>query len=254
MLFRVIISAMMLFLFSGVVCATDIRFITHNVEDKFYIDHTGNIRGKANSGRRAFQIELIREMMAIVGHPSKKIEIFPFKRGLKTVLDSPNTAFFNIIRTPQRENKVKWVGPLLSNKIFLYEASNRPKGIKSLEQAKKVNLICVLNGSNYVQYLMGNGFTNIHLSNSHESCFRMLINGRVSLTVIADSGFLEVLRSTNTQTGAIQPSFELLKNKSYLAMSKDITNSVIQQWQGALEQLKQTGRYDLLIQQYLHSE
>ena len=254
MLFRVMISVMMFFLIQSTVYGAEIRFITHNIEDKFYIDYSGEIRGKANSGRRAFQIELIREMMTIVGHQPKILEIFPFKRGLKTLLDNPNIAFFNVNRTADREDRVKWVGPLQSNVISLYEATNYPKGIKTLEEAKKVELICVLNGSNYADYLVDNGFTNMHLSNSHESCFRMLINGRVSLTIIADSGFLEVIKTTGTQKNAIKQSFDLFENRSYLAMSNNIPDTVVQEWQEALDRLKKTGRYNLLIQQYLRPE
>ncbi len=254
MLFRILFSAMIFLLIHSTVYAADIRFITHNIEDKIYRDHNGEIRGKVNSGRRAFQIELIREMMILVGHEPKKMEIFPFKRGLKTLFDKNNVAFFNVNRTASRETKVKWVGPLLSNVVSLYEATNHPNGINSLEDAKKVDLICVLNGSNHVDYLVSNGFTNMHLSNSHESCFRMLINGRVSLTIIADSGFLEVIKTTIKQKSTLKKSFELYENKTYLAMSKNIPDNVIQKWQEALNKLKESGKYDFLIQQYLRPE
>ena len=82
----------------------------------------------------------------------------------------------------------------------------------------------------------------------------MLINGRVSLTIIADAGFLEVMKTTKNQKKSIKKTLQLYENKSYLALSKNTPDAVIQKWQYALDQLKKTGRYNLLIQQYLHPE
>jgi polar amino acid transport system substrate-binding protein len=42
------------------------------------------------------------------------------------------------------------------------------------------------------------------------------------------------------------------KNAGYIAFSKDHSDDEIAQWQQALDKLKRSGKYDELVQNYLH--
>ena len=102
-------------------------------------------------------MEVVREMMILMNH-SKTIKEVPFKRGLFMVQEDINTALFNVSRTTERENTVKWVGPLHKEADYFYEMKNAPTGVTSLEDAKKVERICVLNGSVHESFLRKNNF------------------------------------------------------------------------------------------------
>lgn len=56
------------------------EFLTHSVEGKVYIDEHGELRGLKHGGRRAFNVELVREMMLLVDH-KVQFQIVPFARG-----------------------------------------------------------------------------------------------------------------------------------------------------------------------------
>jgi len=130
---------------------SQITFLTHSVEDQGYVNEAGELRGKEHAGRRAFNIELVRAMMQGVGY-AKKIEEMPFKRGLLILQTNPGYALFNVNRTEKREKELKWVGPLQRSVTHLYENIDSPTKVKSLEEAKGLESICVLRGNVHHRY------------------------------------------------------------------------------------------------------
>ncbi len=248
MLFRIIVlTAMMIWMGTDSI-ASEIQFMTHSLKWEVYTDEKGEIRGKEHGGRRAFNVELVREMMILLKHPVHFMEV-PFKRGFNLSQSKRNYAFFNVNRTPEREETVKWVGPLQSSITYFYELKNAMTGIQNFEDAKRVNSICVLNGNVHHKLLEKKGFTNIAPNSSYSACIKMLIRGRVNLTplsnissIIKDPEFSKVVQRTPVK---------LSDSKGYLVFNISTPDSVIQQWQETLDQIRQSGRYKQLVQQYL---
>ena len=253
----VIASSVALFIITSV-CgnvahAEHIKFITHSVGEQRYIDEAGQLRGKKHGGRRAFNIELVWEMMHILGHV-ESIETMPFKRALLLVQTEPSHALFNVNRTEKRENNMKWVGPLQRSTTYLYENIDAPTGVKNLEDAKNVESICVLRGNLHHRYFEREGFTNIYPANSYASCVNMLSLKRVSMTPISNLSSL-VLQRNNPEAEVLKRTDIILtKAEGYLAFSNQTPDDVISQWQAVLDKLKATGRYDELVELYLKSE
>ncbi len=232
----------------------NITFLTHSTKDKVYIDESKEMRGLKHSGRRSFQVKLIREMMKLVAHKSKIIHDVPYKRGLLIVQREDNIAFFNMARRPHREDLVKWVGPLQVGESFFYTATKFPKIINSIEDSKKLKSICVLNGTSHDTFLVNNGFENIIRNNSYEGCFKMLVHGRVDVAMLSAISLHETLKAANISEDKVQKSFLAYSLDGYLAMSKNIDDSTIKTWQNALDKLKSDGTYDLLMLKYWQSK
>ena len=238
-----------IFLYSSLY-SESITFLTHSTANKVYLNENGNMRGIKHAGRRSFYIELIREMMNIVGYQPKSIHEVTYKRGLSEVQNKDNFAFFNATRIKDRETTVKWIGPIQTSKVFIYSAVNFPKTIKSLTEAKKLNTICILNGTSHEVFLVKNKFKNIIRNNSYESCFKMLIKGRVDATVLSDISLTETLKAAQISSSQIKRNLFLFKTEGYLTMSNNISDNTITIWQNALEFLKVKGTYGLLMSQY----
>ncbi len=255
MLSKIIVSLSLVIFSFGTVSADEITFLTHSSAGRYYLDDNGDIRGKKHAGKRAFNIELVREMMIIMKH-STRLEHVPLKRGLLLITTNEKPyGLFNIGRRPYREGKMKWVGPLQTDKVYLYELKNTPTGITTLEDAQKVDFICVLNGTTHDTFLTEKNFPNIYRSSSYEACFKMLVNKRVNLTPISHNSLIPVLKKANISPDLIRRVPVLLfENQGQLAFTNLVPDSVVQQWQNALDQLKQSGRYDQLIQAYLLPE
>jgi polar amino acid transport system substrate-binding protein len=246
-----------LFLFLTVGCpkvfAEPITFLTHSVGEQTYIAETGELRGREHQGRRAFNIELVREMMDIVGHP-REMEVLPFKRALLMLKSEPGYALFNVNRTAEREQEMKWVGPLQSSVTHFFENKNHPTGISKLDDAKKVDSICVLRGNVHNRFLTKRGFENIYPANSYANCVRMLEQGRVSLTLLSNLSSLTPNGQAPDDSLLRKTDVLLMKSQGFLALSKETPDSDVKEWQDALEQIKASGRYDELVNLYLITE
>ena len=130
-----------------------------------------------------------------------------------------------------------------------------PTGIQTLEDAKKVSAICVLNGNIHDEFLKNNGFTNVFRSHSYTSCLQMLALKRVDLTPSTALSLIQNLKDAKVLQEDVQKTPVLLfMSEGYLAFSKNVPDDVVRQWQAALEQLKKSGKYDQLVKDYYLSE
>jgi len=233
--------------------AQDLQFLTHSSKEQIYLDEEGQMRGKQHTGKRAFFVEVVREMMTVMNN-SKVIKEVPLKRGLFMVKENANSALFNVTRTDERENQYKWVGPLYKESDYFYEMKNAPTGITSIEDAKKVKSICVLNGSVHESFLKENNFTNFSTNKSYIGCLKMLKMGRVNLTPAANSTISDKAAEAGLTPDQIQQTpVVLFETAGYIAFSRSIPDVTIQKWQIALDQIKKSGKYQQLFDQYFLS-
>ncbi len=241
----------LLFLFFCInLYASKIAFITHNTKEYSYIDTNGELRGLQNSGKRAFCIELVREVMHDINY-KKDILDLPFKRAYKFVTTKNDFALFNISRTKKRENLLKWVGPILEDSSYFYKLKDNPFDIENLQDAKSVDSICVLRGGIHFKTLKAKGFTNLIENNSYVGCFEMLKTKKVTLTVSAEDSLLGKLKKANLTPNKIEGLKPLVaKAGGYIAFSKNISDDTINKWQNALDKIKEDGRYNQIHKEY----
>ncbi len=235
--------------------ASELIFITHDIEGCSLIDNDGELRGKRNMGRRAFQLELVREMRIIMGHTERDYSVLPFLRGLHKITENEGRyALFNAGRVPEREGKMKWVGPLTRDKITAYQFKHKKTSpILTLDQARKSH-VCVAIGGNKDDFVTDNNFVNITRNISYASCFKMLSLKRVDIAIAAESDLPGILNSTDIAPNKIQAvPFTLFEVLGYLAFSNQVPDSEVMLWQSALDQIIQSGRYDELARDYLHT-
>jgi len=233
--------------------AVPIKFLTHNVGEQTYLDKAGSLRGRKNGGRRAFNVELVREMMILMGQDTV-LEVVPFKRGLQLVQSTPGYALFNVNRTERREGTVQWIGPIQTSVTHFYENKNAPSGIKTLEEAKHVDSICVLRGNVHHRFLEEQGFKNLYPANKYLNCVEMLNLQRVSITPLSNlSSLLRI--DKNPEAGLLQRTpVEVMESKGYLAFSKETPSEVVKAWQFVLDGLVKSGRYNELVEEFLVNE
>ncbi|SIO94630.1 substrate-binding periplasmic protein [Vibrio spartinae] len=234
---------------SSVAETTD--FLTHSTLGKVYVDENGELRGLKNGGRRAFNVELVREMMLLVKHPVQ-FQVMPFKRG-QIELKKKRKALFNIARTKLREKLYKWVGPLQVDNVYFYESVHQTPLITDFEQAKEVPRICVLRGTSQYENLLAQGFKNVYDVNAWSACLKMLTIDRVDLVPVSDSLIRTMMSQAEVTYEQIRKTSVLVqKNAGYIAFSKDHSDDEIDKWQQALDELKRSGKYDELVHFYLH--
>lgn len=226
--------------------AEAVRVMTHSTGDAVFVDQSGELRGVEQGGRRAMYVELVREILGALGYP-RDIEVVPLKRALFRLEHEPGYVLFNLNRTQERENFFRWAGPIHATSSYFYENSERPTGIKGLDDAMKVGAICVLRGNVHHKYLSRVGFENLKPADSYASCIKMLALGRVDLTP------LSTLSSANTDEERLLRSTGVLmmESQGYVAFSRETPDAEVQRWQDALDGIIASGRYAEIADKYL---
>ncbi|WP_340677581.1 ABC transporter substrate-binding protein [Paraglaciecola sp.] len=244
----IFIFSILFCLMSVEVFAADLQFITHSSTHQTFVEK-GKLRGKLHAGRRAFYVELIREMMAIMDVPQVIVN-YPLARGIQYVQTKDNIAFFNVTRTAEREKSVKWVIQLLETESYFYELKDAPTGIKTLEDAKKVRAIGVVRGGVHESQLTAQGFNNLHALETYTQVLSMLIKGRTNLT--ASAGDFSTIQEKNLRLDTIQATnVKVFSSIGYLCFSNNVSDEVVKQWQQAFQQLNRSGKLQQITNDYL---
>jgi polar amino acid transport system substrate-binding protein len=229
--------------------AQDLIVLTHDLTDQAEIDpNTGELRGVPHAGKRAFNLEAVRAIMTAVGLNAKIREV-SFARGMDSLASRTDTAFFNVYRTPQREKRFKWVGPLQREVDYLYGIQGND--FEDLAEARSARSICAVEGSQHHTVLLDQGFDNVVAAPTYEACFSRLRSGEATLAVSSDETLMQKLHAANIPASAIRRVSEpLLKSAGYIAFSLQVDDEVIRRWQEALNGLISSGRFQTLYDRY----
>ncbi len=109
-------------------------------------------------GQRVIGIgaDTVREIMTRA-HIDHTIELLPWKRAYIAALEHDDTCVFSTSRTPEREARFKWIGPIGEADWVLMARADRKLHLDSLEDARKYR-IGTYNGDARDQYLRTRGF------------------------------------------------------------------------------------------------
>jgi len=224
------------------VSASEITFITHSIKP-FSYEEKGEIKG--------FAVVLVKEMMQQIGHP-EKFHMYPFKRGLVMVQTQPDHALFITARRPEREDTVKWVGPLIESGVYFYKKRGRDIQTETLDDLRESTMIGVAIGNADHVYLENKGFENLTALRGQTKALELLARDRIDVTPISEIVMPELAKDAGVDAKMIErTNIKLYDSTLFLAFSKTTSDDVIQQWQTALDLLKSTGRYQEIYNQFI---
>ncbi|MFN3303030.1 MAG: substrate-binding periplasmic protein [Roseateles sp.] len=181
------------------------------------------------------------------------VQLLPSMRATVALDNQPRTLMVSMLRTPEREARYKWIGPLGDSSIYFYKRKGSPLAIDSFEDARKVPLICARHAGLTVSRLRDAGFTNLDASAPDgRAVYRMLLFGRCDLAV-SDSplGVAHALKQMGYAPDAVvQTPLKLLSLPLFIAGSKDIPDAEIARWQAALDAMKRSGAFQAILKKY----
>lgn len=216
------------------------------------VDDKGKVSGAA--------VDVVSEIMHMAGYPfdSDEIMSISWARAVEDTETNPGTMLFSVARTPQRENRFKWVGPIGEVNLGLVAKRTSKISIRNKDELKQYG-IGVIRNSGPMQILLnsyGIPLENLTLLSSDLLQFRMLDQGRVDLITQADTAAPSWIR----ELGMRQQDFEMvhvMKRLSlYVAFNLSTDEVVIRRLQNALDELKipqdnGMSRYDEIMSAYM---
>ncbi len=133
-----------------------------------------------NEETDGLSVELVKEIQKRLNQ-SQKITILPWTRGYKMATTMKNVMLFGTVRTKERENLFKWVGPIVMTKLVFYAKKDSGIKINTLDDAKKVARIATTKEFFSEQILGKAGFKNLERSSKPEDGLKKLCRCRVDL-------------------------------------------------------------------------
>jgi len=196
--------------------------------------------------------EVVQAVQKKIGDKSK-IKVYPWTRGIKLLAHKKNSAIFSILRTKEREDKYKWVGPLADMDLVFFKRKNSTISLKNLEDAKKVKKIGVAKGVGNYDILKAKGFTNLDIitSGTDEKNIKKLVKGRIDLWPALKTAGLYNARKLGFG-GEIVPieNITIFHGALYIAFNKKTDDKVIKKWQDALDKLRKDGVISKIVKRY----
>ena len=195
-------------------------------------------------------VDIVKDTIKKTGDKDN-ITIVPWARSYHDIQIKKNQVLFVMTRTKQRENLFKWVGPVASNDWVMYANKKFGDTITNLEQLKNSKYIIGTYKDDACElYLKQKGFTNISSVPNDNLNVKKLSRNRIDLWIVGEyQGYIKAKRFGLEKN--IKKVFKVKHTTLYIAFSKDVDDSIIQQWQKELDEMKQDGRYQTILNKYL---
>jgi len=230
------------FFLAGPVWAKELSFVTHPLSPFVYQDN-GKLAGVA--------VDLVRLMMKENNYQPSFV-LMPFPRVLRLIQTHTDMAGFIVARTPEREDTVKWVGPLISSGVYLYKRKGHAISQATLSELNGKYTIGVAKSNADHAYLTKLNFETIYPVSHQLQTLKMLLRGRVDLIPVSELVLPAMAEKADIDISGIErTSIKLYDSVLYLAFSSNVDQAEIANWQLALDKLKVTGKYQRVIDRYI---
>ena len=201
-----------------------------------------------------FGVDLVKTIFATAKLPmaNHEIVIMPWVRAYQETLKNKNTAVFMTVRTMERDPLFKWVGPLFPRRIWLFALGERTDLEGLTFEAAKKKIIGGYRASASTNYLKQLGFINVPEVDTPLQNFKKLISGRVDMVPSIDLQMSLILKKYGYEQSKVKKILLLDERFNYyLAINIETSDKTVTQLQQAFDQLKASGTYQKLYQQWL---
>lgn len=220
-----------------------LKFITEEFKPLNYVEN-GYVTGLGP--------ELLKEICYQLDM-SFNTEVLPWEEGYNQLLNDENTVLYSTILNAQRKDLFKWAGPFASLDWLFYASSQNQIELNSLDDARSVASIGVLEDYSIEQYLVSEGFTNLVYCDNNIDAFDKLLKGEIDLfpsdKITAEAALKSLGKSIYDVTSELTIRTDLV----YFAFNKSIPDEVVADFQNEIDVLKKNGVLKNLYQQFMQS-
>jgi polar amino acid transport system substrate-binding protein len=172
--------------------------------------------------------DIVRKVL-IEAKINYEIAVYPWARAYSMALNDGNTLIYSLNRTPDRETCFQWIGRVAYKKddACLYALSGNSAIVPDRDEAYKNYRIAVINKDVNHDFLLCAGYVNIIVTNSFESCIKMLFARRVDLIVSTDEIIKLELEKMGKPYGSVKQVEVLRSSDPYLAASNNTSVVVV---------------------------
>lgn len=215
-----------------------IRFLTENDPPVNYLDSHNNPAG--------FSVELLQLIWKQMNQSNQPIEVIPWARGFYLAQVQKNTALFATSRTQKREHLFKWVCPInQSDVVLIGKQISKNKPIHQL----KIGLVRSDIAEEVLSSLTPAPVEQVK-TRSVEQLVRLLETNKVDAIATFSAVGYTTMRNLNIDAAKYPILVKLYEQQDCFAFNKQTSDSIITQYQQALNFVRETNEYNELLSRY----
>ncbi len=203
--------------------------------------NNSNITGIEITG---LSTDIVNELFNRAGIPIK-LEIYPWKRAINLAEYKKGCGVYSTTRTPKREKRFKWVGPIVSHYWTLFTMRDSQITLQSLEDAKKFK-IGGYNGDALTLFLEEQGIP-VDAVPKDDLNIQKLFWGRIDLWVAGS--LLGVYRAQN-ESIEIKAVLKFKKDFLWIAFNKETSSETIAHLNTLLKTMHKDGSITSFYKKY----
>ena len=192
-------------------------------------------------------VDIMRETFKRAGISYNLTLRFPWERIYKLALEKPGYGVFVMARLPDREALFKWVGPIGPDDWVLLAKADSKVQLENLEQARRYK-IGAYKGDAIAESLDKQGLKPMVALRDQDNA-QKLMEGQIDLWATGDPAGRYLARQVGVS--GLKTVLRFNSAQLYLALNKDVPDEVVARLQAALEQLREEGRIDQIMANYL---
>lgn len=195
-----------------------------------------------NGSAQGVSVDILEDLFTRLKLPIDRtaIEISDWASAYETTLSKPGNMLFSMVKTPERTNLFKWVGPIATHNevvIFLKKSNVQIKEIANLNNY----FTGVIEGYSSIEVLMNRGVLrpNIIVYKSVSELYRALMeNFEVQCIAYSDAGHNLALQAFGYPKDDFATPYTIVSDELYYAFNKETADEMITDFQNQLNLLK----------------
>lgn len=191
-------------------------------------------------------VDMLREVISCSGDQAG-ISAHPWARAVKLWNETPYSGLFVADRTPEREHKYHWVGPIYRSNFNFYALKSSKIKARTFAELKTLGTIALPRDWQAVKRAKREGLSNILEVSDTSQLWPMLKSGHVK--VIGSDELM--LMSMSYETEQVDKLLTYTQINGYLALTKDIPEQQAKRWQSCFTELTQNGEYQRIYLKWI---
>ncbi|WP_156943150.1 ABC transporter substrate-binding protein [Pseudogulbenkiania sp. MAI-1] len=188
----------------------------------------------------------VRELMRRAGE-THTLAAYPWSRAYLMAQQDKDTCVFSTTRTPERENRFQWVGPLVRNDWVVFARADDTRRPKTLEELRPYVLGGYRDDAVGV-FLKARGFTVDFTSYDAQNVQKLMLK-RIDFWATGEPSGQYLIRQ-NGYRGQIVPLFTFHHTELYLACNPAIDGQRIERLNRLLQVMNQDGSSAAIERRY----
>lgn len=218
-------------------------------ELRLYTEEYYPLSYKDNGVLSGMAVEVVAALSKATQQPVV-IELAPWTRGYQRAQVAANVGVFPTVRTPRREARFHWVGPIAAGHTSFYSRKEDGLRVRNLADVERLGPLAVPKQWYSHEVLSELGLKTLYAVSTPEQMMRMFKHRRVAL-ILANSLTLDaLLAAQGMQREQLQLHYTLMDHQTYIAFSLGTDSALVGRWQQALESLRNNGELARIHQRW----